>query len=271
MMGTEKDFDKELYVLRAASGGWIGSQIEYFASIGSTNTVAMEMAGSGAVHGLLVVADYQESGRGRHGRTWTAPPGCAIAMSILLQPSGLPQDRAPMLTIAAAMAVERAIEEAAGLRTWIKWPNDIVCHGKKICGILTEMRVQPDRLDIVIGIGINVHTASFPEQLADRATSLYLEGFGNVSRAALCDGVCRQLEKYYEAFVSAGDLSPFVEEYDGLMAGRGGLARVQDPHGEYEGTALGINERGALRVMTEGGERLADSGEVLFRGIYGYL
>ena len=260
----------ELQSLRKTS--WIGNRIECFEVIGSTNTTAMQMAEEGAPHGTLVVADRQDSGKGRRGRAWSMPAGIAVAMSIVLKPQELQPANAPMLTLVSALAVVRAIEEQSGLRCAIKWPNNIVIGGKKVCGILTEMSTQIDYINhIVVGIGINVHNEQFPEELADRATSLYLESGKRVSRAALVEAVCEYFEQYDEIFMRTQDLSGLKEEYDSYLVNKGGQVRILDPQGEYEGLALGITERGALQVETPEGIRNVDSGEVSVRGIYGYV
>jgi BirA family biotin operon repressor/biotin-[acetyl-CoA-carboxylase] ligase len=251
---------------------WLGSRLECYDVIGSTNTVAMGLAEDGAQHGTLVLADKQESGKGRRGRSWEMPKGVAIAMSFVLKPRELRPENAPMLTLVSAMAVAGAIRQETGLIPQIKWPNDIVLHGKKVCGILTELSTQIDYINhIVVGIGINVHNEQFPEELSDMATSLYLESGKRYSRAALVEAVCEQFEHYYGIFMKTQDLSKLKKEYDQSLVNRGREVRVLDPQGEYEGRAARINEKGALIVETPEGVRLVDSGEVSVRGIYGYV
>lgn len=252
---------------------WIGTRLECFDVIGSTNTAAMQMAEEGAPHGTLVVADRQDSGKGRRGRAWIVPAGIAIAMSIVLKPQELLPEHAPQLTLVAALAVARAIEQQTGLSVQIKWPNDIVIDGKKVCGILTEMSTQIDYINhIVVGIGINVHNEQFPEELSDRATSLYLSSGGRrYSRAALVEAVCEQFEYFYGIFMQTQDMSGLKEVYDDCLVNRGRTVRILDPKGEYEGVAQGITPQGALEVDTADGRRLVDSGEVSVRGVYGYV
>ena len=260
----------ELTSLRKTA--WIGQRLECFDVIGSTNTTAMQMAEEGAPHGTLVVADRQDSGKGRRGRGWVMPAGIAIAMSIVIKPEELQPGNAPMLTLVSALAVVRAIEQQTGLPAGIKWPNDIVMHGKKVCGILTEMSTQIDYINhIVVGIGINVHNEQFPEELSDRATSLYLESGKHFNRAALVESVCEYFEHYYEIFMRTQDLSALQTEYDRFLVNRDRQVRILDPLGEYEGKALGITLRGELLVETPEGVRTVDSGEVSVRGIYGYV
>lgn len=251
---------------------WIGQKMECFDVIGSTNTTAMQMAEEGAPHGTLVVADRQDSGKGRRGRSWVMPAGIAIAMSIILKPEELLPGNAPMLTLVSALAVAGAIREQTGLKAAIKWPNDIVIDGKKVCGILTEMSTQIDYINhIVVGIGINVHNEQFPEELIDRATSLYLASGKHFSRAALVEAVCESFEHYYEIFMRTQDLSGLQAEYDSWMVNKDRQVCILDPRGEYEGKALGITEHGELLVETPDGIRNVDSGEVSVRGIYGYV
>lgn len=260
----------ELMSLRKTA--WIGHRLECFDIIGSTNTTAMQMAEEGAPNGTLVVADRQDSGKGRRGRGWVMPAGIAIAMSIVIKPEELQPGNAPMLTLVSALAVVRAIEEQTGLQPGIKWPNDIVINGKKVCGMLTEMSTQIDYINhIVVGIGINVHNEQFPEELADRATSLYLESGKHFNRAALVESVCEHFEHYYEIFMRTQDLSHLQTEYDSFLVNRDRQVRILDPLGEYEGKALGITLRGELLVETPEGVRTVDSGEVSVRGIYGYV
>lgn len=260
----------ELQSLRKTA--WIGQRLECFDVIGSTNTTAMQMAEEGAPHGTLVVADRQDNGKGRRGRGWVMPAGIAIAMSIVLKPEELQPGNAPMLTLVSALAVVRAIGEQTGLKAAIKWPNDIVIDGKKVCGILTEMSTQIDYINhIVVGIGINVHNEQFSEDLSDRAISLFLASGRHYSRAALVEAVCEHFEHYYETFMRTQDLSGLQAEYDRYMVNKDRQVCILDPRGEYEGKALGITERGELLVETSEGVRKVDSGEVSVRGIYGYV
>ena len=260
----------ELLSLRKTA--WIGQKMECFEVIGSTNTTAMQMAEEGAPHGTLVVADRQDSGKGRRGRSWVMPAGIAIAMSIVLKPEELLPGNAPMLTLVSALAVARAIREQTGLEAAIKWPNDIVIDGKKVCGMLTEMSTQIYYINhIVVGICINVHNEQFPEELIDRATSLYLASGKHFSRAVLVEAVCENFEHYYEIFMRTQELSGLQAEYDSWMVNKDRQVRILDPQGEYEGKALGITERGELLVETPEGVRKVDSGEVSVRGIYGYV
>lgn len=250
---------------------WIGQEILCYQVIDSTNRKAKDLAADGYLSGTLVVAEQQEAGRGRSGRSWDSPQGSGISMSLLLKPEIAP-DRASMLTLVAALAVGAAVEKQTGKSADIKWPNDLVMNGKKICGILTEMGMQGSCVDyIVVGIGINVHNESFAEELSDKATSLFLETGVHPSRAAIIGEILEQFERYYEIFLSTEDLSRLVEEYDRHLVNCGRTVRVLDPKEPFVGTARGITAAGELIVDTGEGRRLVSAGEVSVRGIYGYV
>ena len=156
-------------------------------------------------------------------------------------------------------------------------PNDIVINGKKVVGILTEMSAQIDYVNhVVIGTGINVHQSSFPEELAQKATSIDIEneklGGAKVSRAQLLEEILEQFEIYYEKYIKTQDLSGLMEEYNQELVNKNRKVRVLDPLGEFEGQALGINAHGSLLVEKDSGETVEiSSGEVSVRGIYGYV
>lgn len=259
--------------------GWLGHDIRYLEEVDSTNAAAKRIAESGVGldwHGTVIVADKQTAGRGRRGRTWSSPQGTGLFFSILLKPEINP-DNASMLTLVMGMAAVRGMEEVTGLHPQIKWPNDVVLNGKKLVGILTEMSAQVDYVNhIVVGTGINVAQTGFPEEIAKTATSLKLELLETgrdttVSRAQLLGAVLMQFEQYYEIYLKTQDMSGLMEEYDAMLANCGKSVRVLDPLGEYEGTALGINERGELLVDRGSEISRVSSGEVSVRGIYGYV
>lgn len=250
---------------------WAGCEIFYFPSIDSTNTKANQLAEEGYPTGTLVVAERQESGKGRRGRNWASPEGNGIFMTLILKPEINPNN-ASMLTLVAALAVSKAITKCTGRPAGIKWPNDIVMNGKKVCGILTEMSAQFDYVNhIVIGIGINVHNESFPEELSHMATSLYLESKEHFNRAALIEEILEQFEDYYAVYLKTEDLSGLVKEYDISLVNRNQQVKVLDPKEPFEGKAMGITPRGELIVDTWESRKLVYAGEVSVRGIYGYV
>ena len=250
---------------------WVGTEICYFDVTDSTNTQAKSLGEGDAPNGTLVVAGKQESGRGRRGRSFESPAGTGIFMTLLLRPEIEPQN-ASMLTLVSALAVAKGIEHMVDLPVQIKWPNDIVINGKKVCGILTEMSAQMDYVNyIVIGIEINVGNEEFPEEIKDVATSIYLESGKHVNRAMLIEKIWEEFEDYYELYEKTQDLSSLVKEYDSYLVNRGQKVRVLDSKEPYEGKAMGITDRGELIVDTWEARRLVSAGEVSVRGVYGYV
>lgn len=251
---------------------WAGENLEYHDTIDSTNTRCKQLAEEDAPHGTLVVADRQSAGKGRRGRTWVSPTGTGIWMSLLLRPEFAPSS-ASMLTLVAALAVQKGIAEVTGVETGIKWPNDLVANGKKICGILTEMSAEMDAIHyVVVGIGINVNTAEFPEDISATATSLAIETGKSVHRSQLIAACMKAWETYYDQFIHTADLSGLKAEYDSRLVNKNKQVQVLAPKNSYTGTALGITDTGELLVETPDGEiREVMSGEVSVRGVYGYV
>lgn len=251
---------------------WVAKEVLYFDTIDSTNTKAQELAEKGYPSGTLVVADKQESGKGRRGRSWVSPSGTGIFMTLMIKPDINPNN-ASMLTLVAALAVAKAITSVTGEEALIKWPNDIVVNGKKVCGILTEMNAQFDYINhIVVGIGINVHNESFPEEISQMASSLMIEAGGKrFHRAQIIAETMSYFEQYYDTFLKTQDLSAFVREYDELLVNRNKSVRVLDPKEPFDGKAMGITPKGELIVDTWESRKLVSSGEVSVRGIYGYV
>lgn len=251
---------------------WVAKEVLYFDTIDSTNTKAQELAEKGYPSGTLVVADKQELGKGRRGRSWVSPSGTGIFMTLMIKPDINPNN-ASMLTLVAALAVAKAITSVTGEEALIKWPNDIVVNGKKVCGILTEMNAQFDYINhIVVGIGINVHNESFPEEISQMASSLMIEAGGKrFHRAQIIAETMSYFEQYYDTFLKTQDLSALVREYDELLVNRNKSVRVLDPKEPFDGKAMGITPKGELIVDTWESRKLVSSGEVSVRGIYGYV
>ena len=251
---------------------WVAKEVLYFDTIDSTNTKAQELAEKGYPSGTLVVADKQESGKGRRGRSWVSPSGTGIFMTLMIK-SDINPNNASMLTLVAALAVAKAITSVTGEEALIKWPNDIVVNGKKVCGILTEMNAQFDYINhIVVGIGINVHNESFPEEISQMASSLMIEAGGKrFHRAQIIAETMSYFEQYYDTFLKTQDLSALVREYDELLVNMNKAVRVLDPKEPFDGKAMGITPKGELIVDTWESRKLVSSGEVSVRGIYGYV
>ncbi len=251
--------------------GRVGQNLVFLDIVDSTNNEAKRRAEQGAPDGTLVVALEQNAGKGRRGRSWVSSNGGGVWMSLLLRPQ-IPPECASMLTLVAAMAVEAAIRRVSGLEGQIKWPNDVVLEGKKVCGILTEMSTEMESIHyVVVGIGINVGATEFPEEIRDKATSLSLCTDAPVNRAALTAAVAEAWEGYYGKFLETLDLSLLIEEYSRNLINRGREVKVLSPGDTYTGICRGINERGELLVETEDGVRTVMSGEVSVQGIYSYV
>lgn len=250
---------------------WAGQELFCFDEIDSTNTKAKELAEQGYPSGTLVVADRQIAGRGRRGRSWDSPAGIGIFMTLLLKPDINPNN-ASMLTLVTALATAQAISDVTGAEAKIKWPNDIVINGKKVCGILTEMSAQFDYINhIVIGIGINVHNESFPEEIRETASSLLLESGKRIHRADLIVRFLARFEAGYAIFLQTEDLEGLMKDYNALLVNIQKQVRILDPKEPFEGKAIGITKRGELIVDTWESRKLVSSGEVSVRGIYGYV
>ena len=249
---------------------WAGKTVHFAREIDSTNLWIKRLAKEGAPEGTLALAEFQSAGRGRLGRSWEVPEGTSVMMSILLRPKFEPQ-YAPMLTLVMGMAVAKAVK-TLGFDVSIKWPNDVVVSHKKICGILTEMGVRDGKIDYaVIGVGINVNIKEFPEEMADKATSLYLESGKEFDRSQIPGLVMEAFEEYYEKFAATCDLSGLKEEYESILANYNQPVRVlaKEP---YEGVARGITDGGELLVeKTDGTIVAVSAGEVSVRGLYSYV
>ncbi len=250
---------------------WAGNTVYFYEETGSTNIDAKRLAEEGAPHGTVAVADKQNAGRGRRGRVWQSPAGKDIYFTLLLRPDFIP-DKASSLTLVMALSVAQAVEAFCGLTTGIKWPNDIVVNGKKVCGILTEMNVEPGYIQyVVIGAGINVNLAQFPEEITGTATSLFLESGMQWPRAELLQNVLKRFENNYEIFLQTQDLTGIRAEYVKHLVNVDKQVRVLDPAGEFEGIARGIDSSGELLVEKEDGEiARIYAGEVSVRGLFGY-
>ena len=187
-----------------AGEGRLGHRIFHYFRTDSTNSVALTLASKGAEHGTVVVAEEQTAGRGRLGRAWHSEKSSGIYVSVILRPPLAPS-AAPILTLMAGLAVQQAILCSTNLAADIRWPNDVLISGKKVCGILTEMNGELDRLHfVVLGIGINVNHRALPDELKAIATSLRLEAGKPVSRVHVLIALLRELEKHYQLLLREG-------------------------------------------------------------------
>lgn len=250
---------------------WAGKTVHFAKETDSTNIWGKQLAKDGAPHGTIVVTEYQSKGKGRFDRKWMAAPGSSVMFTIIVKPE-IPPVCAPMLTLVIGLSIAQAVEKL-GVSSSIKWPNDVVVSGKKICGTLTEMGLDGNKIRyVLIGSGINVNTEKVPEELQEKATSLYIETGKTFDRNEILALVMECFEQNYEKFIRTCDLSLLLEEYNFYLANKNRQVKVLDPAGEYEGIARGINKDGELLVETEKGEMVqVSAGEVSVRGLYSYV
>lgn len=251
---------------------WVGRRLCFEREVDSTNLWVKRLAAEGAPEGTVALAEAQKAGRGRRGRSWASPAGENLYLTLLLRPRLRPQD-APMVTLVMGLSVAQGIEAAAGLSPGIKWPNDVALGGRKLCGILTEMSLRGECVDYVaVGVGINVNQEKFPEELADKATSLRREAGCRLRRSKVAAAVLEAFERNFEIYLKTKDLSGLQEEYGRRLINCGRQVRILEEGRERAGTARGINSRGELLVEYEDGSREAVfAGEVSVRGLYSYV
>ncbi len=246
----------------------IGSKLFVLDSVGSTNDYLKQLGNDGCPNGTVVAAREQTKGKGRLGRVWKTKKDDGIAFSVLLRPNIAPSE-VSAITPLAGLAVCKAIREYTGLDCRIKWPNDIIVGKKKLVGILTEMSAEFDAVEYVIsGIGINVDHSSFPEEIAFKATSIFLETGKHIDKNEFLACVLTHIEN--EFLRSNLELNPTaLEEYNDLCATIGRSVTFQRGSRRTEGMAVGVAENGELKVMlSDGSIQLVNSGEVTVQGIY---
>lgn len=260
------------------SEGNICRRVLFFEELDSTNIKVKQLAEAGEEEGLLVIAESQTAGKGRRGRTWSSRKGEGIYLSMLLRPQVLPL-QASGLVFLTALVVAETVEKFLGIPTEIKWPNDVLVHGKKICGILTEASVEESQLYYLIaGVGINVNTAEFSEELKDKATSLFLETKKKINRLELIVELLNRFDMYYKKFVEARGFQPFMEKYNSILVNMEkevkiyyGMVENAKPEEIETGIAKGVDEYGALHVIVDGVEKRVVAGEVSVRGVMDYV
>ncbi|MFC6160537.1 biotin--[acetyl-CoA-carboxylase] ligase [Kribbella jiaozuonensis] len=245
---------------RLVRPGALWTQIDVLAETPSTNAVVAAAAAGGQAEGLVVAAEYQSSGRGRLGRTWTTPPRSALLMSVLLRPVSVEAARWPWLGLLVPLAVAAAVRAVAEVPAQVKWPNDVLIEDRKLAGILLERIEGPAA---VVGIGLNV-TLRADEKPHEAATSLALEKAVTTDRATVMAAVLRELASRYQVWVDAGgDPSVVLPEYRELSATLGRSVRVELPDGTFlEGVARDLADDGRLIVDTPDGPRPLAAGDV---------
>ncbi|MDP9728158.1 biotin--[acetyl-CoA-carboxylase] ligase [Alicyclobacillus tolerans] len=244
----------------------LGRQVTHRSRVHSTNTIASELLSQGAPHGTAVTADEQSGGRGRRGRSWISPFG-GLWMSLLLT-RPLPLHRAGEITLLAGVATARALEHTFGLPARIKWPNDILLHQKKICGILAEIRADGENVhSVILGIGMNVNLTEndiLPE-LRNKASSLQMETGQRFSRAEVMGAILNEFNPMYTELVeNGGGFAKVQEEWLSLCAHLGDWIEVQLGTERKRGLCLSIDRNGVLLMKMDNGQEIrVPSGEIV--------
>jgi BirA family biotin operon repressor/biotin-[acetyl-CoA-carboxylase] ligase len=233
----------------ALNGATIGRKISVFAETASTNDIAHNLALHGAEEGTVIFAEHQTRGRGRHGRSWASPRGKGLWFSIILRPK-FPSENFSRITIAASVAVARAIETQTSLRAAIKWPNDVLLNGKKCAGILTESRNNNTAI-LGIGVDVNCDADDFPTELREVATSLAIESGKIVDRNAFSAEILRQLDELYR--LAHENFERVADEWARRCTTLGKQIVVKIGERRIEGCAQALDERGALLVRLDSG------------------
>ena len=236
-----------------------------FESLPSTNTELAREASAGAAEGLTIVADEQTAGRGRLQRAWSSPKGAGLYFSTLLRPT-IPQDRWPLITFMAAVAVGDALHEAGGVTTDIKWPNDLLSGERKICGILAEAVDTPGGRAVVLGIGINLTSEAFPSELAAVATSVAEASGRTPERETLLAALVGAVGRWYSLLHEPDGAEKIVAAWTSRSSYASGKA-VQVANGDevWQGITRGVERDGALRLETTDGVKLVRAGDVSLR------
>ncbi len=232
----------------------IGTTVLSYDSVSSTIDVASALALAGCPEGTVIVAEFQTGGRGRLGRKWSSPAGSGIWTSIILRPAISPRE-APKLTLMTAVSVAKVLIERYGIEARIKWPNDVLANGQKICGALTEMVAEQDQVRYVIasfGLNVNQTHSMFPPDIASVATSMLLEAGHLFDRAEVFRAALRELDRLYVCFTEKGG-ADLLNEWRNLSCTLGRHVRVQLRDGSIEGVARDLDRDGSLLVEVEGG------------------
>ena len=225
----------------------IGKKILYFKTIDSTNLYAKKLAKNGVEEGTIVVSEIQNSGRGRKNRSWSSPKG-GLWFSVILYPN-IPPQKAMLVTMASSVAVAQGIIETTGLTPVIKWPNDLLIDNKKVCGILTELDAEMDKINYsVVGIGINVNN-EIDDNLKDTATSLSKQTKANISRVKLLRSIIKNFDKNYSKLIDK-DYNSIRKNWLSCSNIIGKRVQVTDEKSVVDGLVTDVDDNGCLIVNT---------------------
>lgn len=232
---------------------FIGQNIYWEYEVGSTNTLAMQLAEEGAPEGTIVVSESQKQGRGRMGRSWISQPETGIYLSVILRPDFVPM-KASCITFISAIALVEALEQSIGMQARVKWPNDVMIHGRKTAGILTELRAEMERIHyVIVGIGVNVNNTRFPKELRNKVTSLSLELKEKVSRVKVVQALLEALERWYLVTLHDDNYKTF-ERWRDLSCTLGNRVEVNVGNEILRGIATRLEPNGSLCLKLDSGE-----------------
>jgi BirA family transcriptional regulator, biotin operon repressor / biotin---[acetyl-CoA-carboxylase] ligase len=250
-------------------GADVAHNYHHYYRAGSTNTLALEAAAAGAPEGSVFLAEQQTAGRGRGSNQWHSEQSAGIYCSVVLRPA-VPPSEVLTLSLAAGLAVQSAIQEVdSRIIADLKWPNDVLVQGKKVGGILTEMSAEATRVrHIVVGVGINVNQASFPEDVERTATSLRLATGSEWSRVELCAALLKSLDREYRELLEHPEAqTEILRRFEAHSSSvHGAQVRVEE-NGGFEGVTDGLDPRGFLQVRTSEGVRIVYSGTVKLKAV----
>lgn len=241
--------------IKARIKGETGREIFFYETVGSTNTIAMELAEKGAQEGTVIIADSQEKGRGRLGRHWVSPPGVNIYMSIILRPKIKPKD-VTLLTIIAAVGCTTALRKVTGLNVTIKWPNDLTVYDKKLGGILTEVKTAPKEIIFAVtGIGINVNmdVKSLPDDVKNLATSVKNETGNLYPREVIIAEMLNEISHWYKALKEM-KRDMLLSEWQKMTSTLGREVQVVTGNETFIGLAESIDDEGMLILKLRDGK-----------------
>ena len=233
----------------------VGTSIETFSALDSTNIYARQAGENDSEQGLVVLADQQTAGRGRLGRSWVSPSGVNIYCSVLLRPQ-IPVQEAPQLTFLSAVSVAETIEKCCGLKAQVKWPNDVLVDGLKIAGLLNEMSAETERIHFVVlgmGINLNITADQLPERQNYPATSVLLLTGKQVDRCAFVTELLQTLDGYYNELLNQG-FTPIRKRWEERCNIMDQQVRVEQGDVVQVGTVVGLDSDGSLLLQTEDGD-----------------
>jgi len=245
------DLDLEILIKKLA-GKYFGHKLFYYSKTTSTNDKAFELGIAGMPEGTAVIADSQSRGKGRYQRSWYSPPGANIYTSLILRPQITPSE-ASMIPIMTGVAVAEVLNFYCSDKISLKWPNDVFINGKKVCGILSQAKIQKEKIDfIVLGIGINVNIGykRLSEEIRDSATSLAIENGRKISRQDLVINLYENLEKWYKK-LQQKRFGAIKRKWLKLSPMIGKIVQVKFTEEPIEGKATGLDDDGSLILLTE--------------------